>query len=105
MDAVKQRGLRKCAMCGLGVMHCGLPIFFRLKIQRYGIDMRAVQAQHGLEQMIGNAVIASVLGTDADLAKPINDEQDLFICETCSQKPVMLVELALREDSDDSSSD
>ena len=64
-------------------MHTGLPLFWTLAVQRFGIDMQAVQRQHGLELMLGSPALAAVMGTDEDLAKPLMDKVDVILCEEC----------------------
>jgi len=81
---MKQTEIQKCIICGQGVMHCGLPLFYKVKIQRFGIDIKAVTRQHGLEQFMGNAMLANIMGPDEDIANPIDDELEAFVCEECS---------------------
>ena len=52
---MKQSELQKCIVCGKGVMHTGIPLFYKVTFSRMGIDMGAVQRQNGLEQMMGEA--------------------------------------------------
>ena len=96
-EPIKQTDLRKCGRCQKGVMHTGLPLFYRVTVQRYGIDAGAVQRQHGLEMVVGNATIANVLGPNEDLAKPISELTDLFICEHCATESTMVAVLAESE--------
>ncbi len=81
---MKQNEFKKCALCKRGVMHSGMPIFFRVTVERMGIDLAAVQRQHGLEMMIGP--LAAAMGTDDDLAKSIDSERNIIICEECAQE-------------------
>jgi len=84
---MKERELRQhatCSLCEEKIGHTGLPLFWRVKIERFGIDMRAVQRQTGLAMMLGgNAAIAAAMGPDEDLAAVI-DEVTLTVCETCA---------------------
>ena len=94
---MKQTELQKCIVCNKGVMHTGLPLFYKVTFSRMGIDMGAVQRQSGLEQMLGgNAVLANVMGTNEDIASPIHGESTVLICEECSCKPIVLAEIAER---------
>jgi hypothetical protein len=81
---MKQKDFKKCAICGKGVMHSGQITFYKVSITMMGIDIGAVQRQHGLEMMMGNAAIAHVMGPDEDLAKPIGKDETGLICNHCS---------------------
>lgn len=95
MDNMKHKDFKPCGMCGLGVMHTGMPLFYRIKIQRYGVQMPAVHRAAGLEQMLGgNATLANIMGVDADLATPITDEIEILVCEECASKTTMVHALA-----------
>lgn len=84
---VKEAELRKhctCSLCGKKVGETGLPLFWRLTVDRFGVDMRAVQRQTGLAMMLGSPVLAGVMGPDEDMAKPVMQPVVLTICETCA---------------------
>jgi hypothetical protein len=81
---MKQKDFKKCAICGKGVMHSGQITFYKVSITMMGIDIGAVQRQHGLEMMMGNAAITHVMGPDEDLAKPIDKASDGIICSECA---------------------
>lgn len=84
---MRERELRaaaKCAFCGKGFMESGLPLFYRVRIQRFGVDMSAVRRQSGFEQMLGGAAaLARVMGPDEEMAKPLHSVE-FTVCETCS---------------------
>lgn len=65
-------------------MHTGLPLFWRIKIDRFGIDSKAVQRQAGLEMMIGNAQIAKVISPETEFAKTIMETKTVILCEQCA---------------------
>lgn len=78
------REAAKCAFCGKGFMESGLPLFYRVRIQRFGVDMGAVRRQSGLEQMLGGAAaLAQVMGPNEEMAKPLHTVE-FTVCETCS---------------------
>jgi hypothetical protein len=78
-------------------MHTGIPLFYKVTFSRMAIDMKAVQRQNGLEQMMGGASeLASVMGPNEDIASPIDRKDTVLICEDCSCKPVVLAEIAER---------
>lgn len=84
---MKEAELRKHARCNL--CHCligetGLPLFWRVTVERFGIDLQAVKAQTGLAMMLGNASLAAVMGPDRDMAKPVMDAHTITVCENCA---------------------
>lgn len=82
---MKQTELRKCCKCGKGVMHSGVPIFFRVRIERMAVNLPAVQRQHGLELMLGgHAVLANVMGPNEDLAVNLGEPVTTIVCMDCS---------------------
>lgn len=97
---MKLSEIKKCAKCGKGVMHAGLPLFWRVTIERFGIDKAAVDRRAGLETFFGGgragAALAGVMGTDEDIAKPVMDKVELILCEdcACSTQPVAIAALS-----------
>lgn len=84
----------KCGLCGKGIGHTGLPLFWRVTVARYGIDVNAVRRQDGLAQHIGSSMLARVMGPDEVMAKPIGEAVTSTVCETCAvarQIPVALL--------------
>jgi hypothetical protein len=97
---MKEAELRQhatCSACGKKVLAAGLPLFWRVTIERFGVDMQACQRQQGLSMMLGSPALASVMGPDEDLAKPVMDKVVATVCESCvlSSMPIaMLAEKA-----------
>lgn len=95
---MKESELRKnanCSLCGNKILETGIPMFWKVSVQRYGIDLGAVQRQQGLTMMMGgNAEIASVMGPNEDLAKPFDEIVELSICEECCTREVCVAQLA-----------
>jgi len=82
---MKQTEIKPCCNCGKGVMHTGMPLFWRIKIERMGVDMSAVRRQHGLEMVLGgHALLAFHMGPQEDLAKPLFEEHTVLLCDACS---------------------
>jgi len=80
-------------------MSSGLPLFWRVKIERMGVDMRAAQRQHGLEQFFGGGpggvALADVMGDGAPIATPFEDSEiTVLICENCATEPTFIAALA-----------
>lgn len=92
---LKEKDLRdaaECALCHKRIGHTGMPLFYRVTIERFGVDLRAVQRQGGLEQMLGNVMLAQVMGPNDDMAKAVMQPVRVSVCEECSTlKSVPLV--------------
>lgn len=99
---MKREELQKCAMCGKGVMHTGLPLFWRVTVERLAVDLEAVQRRHGLEMFFGGgsagAALAGVMGDDTEIAKSIMDPKVLLLCEDCVMKDLPVAALAELEE-------
>ena len=95
---MKEKELRQhatCAMCGNKVMATGLPSFWRVTIERFGVDMRAVERQQGLTMMLGgSAVLAAVMGPDDEMARQIVEPVTLTVCENCCTENTCVARLA-----------
>ncbi len=95
---MKAADLKPCAICGKGVMHSGVPLFYRVKVEHMGIDASAVRQVHGLETMLGSVALARVMGPDPDIAKPIIEDQPaVLVCQPCALEPRPLLLLTERE--------
>lgn len=82
---MKEPELRKhanCSICGKGIMHAGLPLFYRVTVERFGIDIQATKRQQGLGMMLSPA-LAMVMGPDEDIAKPMMGPAIVTVCENC----------------------
>jgi hypothetical protein len=88
---IKQTKIRKCVLCGKGVAHSGHPLFFRISVERCGLNRDAIIRQSGLEQMLGgHAKLANVMGPDEDMAQVIDFQRNLWVCVPCSNEPQLL---------------
>lgn len=85
---MKEEELRKhclCSLCGEKIMaRGGLPLFYRVTVERFGINLRAAQRQDGLAQFLGHTQLARIMGPDEDIASPLMEPLVLTVCETCS---------------------
>lgn len=65
---MKEQELRAhatCSLCRQKIGASGLPLFYRLTVERFGVKLDAVRRQAGLEMMLGGAVrIAQAMGID-----------------------------------------
>jgi len=89
---MREAELRKhavCSLCGKKIMHTGLPLFWRVTIERFGVDLAAARRQDGLAAMLGgHALLAQVMGQDEVMAKAIMDPAVLTVCERCIDHPM-----------------
>jgi len=91
-----------CSVCSQRILaRGGVPLFWRVRIERFGVDLRAVARQGGLEQLIGNVALAMVMGPDEDLAVPVMPALTLTVCEGCASNRFVPV-AALAEFTSDS---
>ncbi len=95
---MKARDFKPCAVCGRGVAHAGVPLFYRVTVQAMGIDGKAVQRRHGLELVFGGgqpgAVLADVMGPDENIAVPMEEPNQMLICQPCALESRPLLMLA-----------
>lgn len=83
---MKEDELRKhatCSLCSKPIGHTHLPLFWKVTVERFGIDLLALQRQHGLGLMIG-APLAAVMGPDEEMARPMMEPKVLTVCEMCA---------------------
>ncbi len=73
-----------CSLCGKLFTHTGLPLFWRVTIDRFGVDAQAARQQVGLSMMVGSMQIARAMGLDEDIAQPMMEPVTLTVCETCA---------------------
>ena len=99
LPGMKEDQLRQhtvCSVCGSKVFQgsMGLPLFWIVKVERWGLDGEACNRQQGLGMLLGGrGDLARVMGPDEDLARQVTAE-DLTVCEQCAMKPRSLFELA-----------
>lgn len=107
LPGIKRRDLKRCAMCDRGVAERGDLTFYRVSIEHFVLDARAIQRRHGLETFFGGggpgAALAEVMGGDEDLAKRLGDPAAGILCMHCAMHggPVAVVtqEIAVRAKS------
>lgn len=95
---MKEAELRKhttCSLCEKKILsNGGLPLFWRVTVERFGLDMSALQRQQGLSMLVGSPAVASVMGPNEDLAKPIQKPAVLTVCEKCGTHPTCAAHLS-----------
>jgi hypothetical protein len=66
-------------------------MFFTIRIERYVLNLRAIQQQHGLELMLGNPTLAHAMGPDRDIANRVERKKAKIVCMACAMdKSIML---------------
>lgn len=74
-----------CSLCRKKIGATGIPLFYRVTVERFGVKLDAVRRQAGLEMMLGGHVrIAQAMGPDEDMATPVMEKLVLVVCESCS---------------------
>lgn len=91
------RELPPCALCGKQIGHTGLPLFWRVTVERFGVDLRAIQRQDGLGALLGSSLLAAVMGPDEIVAKPLMEPVKAIVCEECALKPAPIALLAEKQ--------
>ena len=93
---MKEEELRKvanCSFCGNGIGKEG-PIFWRVRIEQYGLKIDALRRQQGLGMMLGgHGALAMVMGADEDMAEII-ESSEITVCQKCAiteTYPVMVL--------------
>lgn len=94
MKEAELRSHAVCSLCGNKIGATCLPLFWRVKVERFGIDLGALQRQTGLAMMLGHAGIAAAMGADEDMAKPMMDAVVLTVCENCCTTTTCVAALA-----------
>ena len=89
MKEKELRKIAKCALCGKKFGHTGIPMFFRVKVERYGLNASAIKRQQGLGMMIG-APLAQIMGPDEDLADSMGSNE-FTVCFDCSTDKMVCV--------------
>jgi len=90
---MKAGEFKPCALCGKGVMYTGLPLFYKVTVQRMGIDIREVDRAAGMERFMGGHVALARVFHDPDIANPIGTPVESLVCEDCAMEPNILAQL------------
>lgn len=95
MKEKELREIANCAKCGKPFGHTQLPLFWRITIERFGVNMDAVRRQDGLTELFGgNPYLAQVMGPDQKLAQLITGPITVTLCENCALESVEIASLA-----------
>lgn len=99
---MKQSEIKPCAGCGKGVAHDNSITFYEVKIGYRFLNVAAIQRQTGLEMMLGDAGLASVMGADEDIGISLSDVEAL-VCLSCAMSKTLaeLWELMAEKEPED----
>lgn len=99
MNALTIEDVRPCHVCGKGILHTGVPLCYRVRIERMGFNRSAIGQILGMEAMFGgHAEIARAMSPVRDIADPIGEPREILICEQCALEPIQcLAALAYQE--------
>lgn len=95
MTGMKADDIRRCALCGEGVMRRGLPIFWRVTCERMVVDLAAVARVQGMETMMQGHVALARAFADPDIAAPLGDARTVVVCEACAGRETSVYRLGL----------
>ena len=97
---MKEKELREvctCDICKKPIGSSGALLFWRVRLERYGLKADALQRQQGLTMMLGgHAELAAVMGPDEDMAEKISSKE-VTICEDCAGENTSVYRLAMEE--------
>ena len=78
------RDLAVCAACHQKIMHTGVPLFWRVTLDRFGVRADKVKRQDGLAVFMGSSMLAGLMGPNEDMAEPVMDTKTVSVCEECA---------------------
>ena len=86
----RRKDVQNCIACGQGIGNNWMnPTFYRVNLECFILNMRAIHSQAGLEQYFGGgnagAVLADVMGPDPELAtSPGKAIKTFLVCGECA---------------------
>lgn len=97
MKEAELREVATCKLCQKKIGHTGMPLFWRVRVERYGLKKDALDRQQGLTMMLGGrAQLAAMMGPDEDMAEKISSTE-FTICEECAMASTCVAFLAEEE--------
>ena len=77
-----------CNNCGMLVTACGLPLFWKLTVERHGINAEKLRSSVSMSNIVGNYGIAKAMGlTPDDVTQPMMDAKVVTLCDSCAIDP------------------
>ena len=95
MKEDKLREVSECNICHKQICASGLPLFWRIKLERHGLKADAIKRQQGLGMMIGPE-LAMVMGTNEDMTEIISS-REITVCEDCAGKNTSVYQMAMED--------
>ena len=77
---MKRDEITACYLCGGPTA----PSFYQIRAQHYVYNPDAVRRSAGMEMMMGNAMLAHIMGPNEDLATLIETTGPVNVCLQCS---------------------
>jgi hypothetical protein len=87
------RELATCCVCHQKILASGVPLFWRVTVERFGVDLAAVRRQDGLAQFVGSSAVAEAIGPGEEMTVPIS-RVVVAVCEKCCTENVCVAQLA-----------
>ena len=91
MKESELRNHTKCSLCHQLIGATGIPLFWRVTIEHFAVDLNAIRRQDGFGALLGSTMLAQVMGPDEDMATPMMEPVVLTVCHDCALKPQYLV--------------
>lgn len=79
--------IRRCDLCGEGLCKDNALTFHRVQLQRYIVDVEALNERAGLQLLFqgkASAELIEVFATKPDVAVLLTEPADLLVCELCA---------------------
>ena len=89
------RKFANCGVCDNKILSSGIPMFWRVTLERFGVEMKAVDRQQGLTMFMGgSALLANVMGADEEMTTSMLDQPIRFtVCEKCAGENISLYQM------------
>lgn len=95
---MKEKELRECATCAIckrKIGKSGMPMFWRVNIERHALKLDAIRRQQGLAMALGGrALLASIMGPDEEMTEPLMEPKTITVCEDCCTHDTCVAQLA-----------
>lgn len=91
LPRLKAEQMTACVGCGEQLLKV-FPLFYRLRIQRVGIDGTAISERVGLTAMFGRTRGAAMLAeafASKDPAVILDDAGEVNVCQSCAQDKLL----------------
>ena len=95
MKEDKLREVSECDICHNQIGSAGIPLFWRVRLERHGLKADAIKRQQGLGMMIGPE-LAMVMGPNEDMTEKISSKE-ITVCENCASKSTSVYQMAMEE--------